>query len=264
MKIIGLLGLLLFMFSCQDSKPITTKLNYPVCIDSLDVVPRMLAYEDSEERLGYNLLYIGAEKDTIFIDYKLGISLIMSPPPPPLPPSLNDSKGEVIADSITDNITRRWEDWSELRKVKDKFDAYWCSIYDPMEHYKHVIWDSAKVDVVVDTNRYLLHYSWFPVANESFKAYPVVIKNRENDTVVIATSHYVELVLEGETAGGWKTLKEPVRHIGCGNGLTFLLLPPNEILVTSIPVYKWKERTNLRLKLGNNYSTVFTGNKIVE
>lgn len=133
-----------------------------------------------------------------------------------------------------------------------------------MQHHKHIIWDSAKVDIIVDTNRYILSYNCVPIAGESFKAYPVVIKNLEKDTLIIAARDYVELILEGQTDDGWKTLKEPFRHIGCDNGVNYLLLPPNEILVTSIPVYKWKKSTQLRLKLGNNYSATFRGNTSVQ
>lgn len=263
MKLIEFLGLLFFVFSCQDSNSQLVKFNYPVCMDSLDVVPGVLTYEDSEEPLRYHLLYIGAEKDTLFIDYKLGLSLIMAPPPPP--PICGFIEIEATEDTtIADEVIETQETREGVPKVSNKFDAYWCSIYDPMEHYKGVLWDSAKVDIIVDTNHYLLSYRWIPIAKESFKAYPVMIKNLEKDTVVIATRDYVELILEGETEGTWKTLIEPFRHIGCGNGLTYLLLPPNEILVTSIPVYKWKEKMKLRLRLGNNYSTVFTGNTIVE
>lgn len=261
MKIIGLFGLLLCIFSCQNSNSTITKLNYPVCIDSIDVVPSVLAFEDVEGILRYNLLYIGTEKDTILIDYKSGLSLMMSPPPPPPPPPLNYSKTEVLEDTIINE----GGDWSEFSKAIDEFEAYWCSIYEPMAHYRQVLWgDSAKVNIVVDTNRYILHYDWLPITGQSFKAYPVIIKNIEKDTVIIATRDYLELVLEGATKDGWETLKEPFRHRGCGNGLTYLLLPPNEILVTSTPVYKWKKSTQLRLKLGNNYSTIFTGNTTVQ
>ena len=261
MKIIGLFGLLLCVFSCQNSNSTITKLNYPVCIDRIDVVPRVLAFDYSEGMLKYNLLYIGKEKDTIFIDYKSGLSLMMSPPPPPPPPPLNHSKTEVIEDTIADEE----EDWSEFSKSIDEFGAYWCFSYELTAHYRQVLWgDSAKVDIVVDTNRYILSYDWVPIAGQSFKAYPVIIKNIEKDTVVLAIRDYVELVLEGQTKDGWKPLKEPFRHRGCGNGLTYLLLPPNEILVTSIPVYTWKKATQLRLKLGNNYSATFRGNTTVQ
>lgn len=268
MKIIGLFGLLLCVFGCQNSNSTITKLNYPVCLhvclDSIDVIPEILMYEGSEELLKYNLLYIGGEKDTIFIDYKLGLSLIMSPPPPPPlpppPPPLNYSETEVTEDTMTEEE----EDWSAVPNVKGEFDAYWCSIYEQMAHYKGVIWDSATVDIIVDTSRYVLSYNGLSIAGESFKAYPVVIKNIEHDTVVLAIYDYIELILEGQTDDGWKTLKEPFRHIGCDNGVNYLLLPPNEILVTSIPVYKWKKSTQLRLKLGNNYSATFRGNTSVQ
>lgn len=262
MKILGLLGLLLFVFSCQDSNPIGRTLHYPVCIDSINVEPHILTYEDLEEKLRFPILYIGEEKDTLFIDYKLGLSLVMAPPLPPPPPPFNTSKIDLIEDTVTyDETTEKQDIWSERRK---KFAPYWCAWYELMGNYKHVIRDSMIVNVIVDTNRYLLHYDNVPIPKESCKAHPVIIKNIGRDTLVIATHDYIELVLEGQIKGTWKPLTEPFRHRGCGNGLTYLLLPPNEILVTSIPVYRWKESMQLRLKLGDNYSATFKGNTIVE
>ena len=153
------------------------------------------------------------------------------------------------------------DEWSERIET---FDPYWCGNYECVGNYKHVIMDSAKVDIVVDTNHYILSYDWTGGLNEGFKAYPVIIKNTQKDTILITTSTYIELVLEGAGKGGWKSLIKPVQHQGCGNGLRYLLLPPNEILVTSVPIYKWKKKTSLRLKLGENYSAVFTGNKVVD
>lgn len=265
MKIIRLLGLLLCIFSCQESTSTTRKHNYPICIDSMDGIPRMLAFEDSKGIYKYNLLYIGEEKDSLFIDYKLGLSLVSGPPPPP-PPPLNDSERQMMEEDTFANIAMEeaWEEWSKRRET---FDPYFCGNEEwtgSCNDYKHVIMDSAKASIVVDTNHYILSYDWTGGLNEGFKAYPVIIKNTQKDTMIIATSNHIELVLEGQGKDGWESLIEPTRHLGCGNGLTYLLLPPNEILVTSVPVYKWKKRTLLRLKLGENYSTIFTGNKIVD
>lgn len=257
MKIVAFFALLFGVISCQDSNS-TPKNNYPICLDSIDVIPSVLTFEDSKKEHRYNLLYIGQEKDTILINYDLGLSLVMGPPLPPPPPSLDDPEIEFVEDSTLNVMMDALDEWSERR---DAFAPYWCGIEERMGNYEHVIWDSANVTILVDTNRYILSYDWAPVPNESFKAYPVIIKNIEKDTIIIATRDYIGLVLEEETKDGWETLIEPFRHRGCGMGLTYLLLPPKEVLVTSLPVYKFKKTTQLRLKLGNNYSSVFQGSR---
>lgn len=255
MKIIGLLAYLLCFISCQNLDSTKQKTNYPICLDRIDVIPSVLVFDESKEEYKYNLLYIGVEKDTILIDYNLGLSLVMGPPLPP-PPSLDDPEIEFVEDSTLDVMMDALDEWSERR---DAFAPYWCGIEERMGNYEHVIWDSANVTILVDTNRYILSYNWAPIPNESFKAYPVIIKNIEKDTIMIATRDYIGLVLEEETKDGWETLIEPFRHRGCGMGVTYLLLPPKEVLVTSLPVYKFKKATQLRLKLGNNYSSIFQG-----
>ena len=53
-------------------------------------------------------------------------------------------------------------------------------------------------------------------------------------------------------------LSEILTYI-CGNGLGKIMLPPNEIVVTSAMIYNGHYKTDLRLKIGKNYSKPFKG-----
>lgn len=45
----------------------------------------------------------------------------------------------------------------------------------------------------------------------------------------------------------------------CGTGLSTIILPPNEIAVTFVPVFKGNYKTQLRLTDGKNHSASFEG-----
>jgi hypothetical protein len=44
---------------------------------------------------------------------------------------------------------------------------------------------------------------------------------------------------------------------GCGVGISSVILPPNECALTFAPIFKGNYKTQLRLKLGENYSNIF-------
>lgn len=249
----------LLLLGCKDTNLKHQKLIYPICIDQVDFIPRKLAYDGIEEKLEYNFLYIGKEKDTIQIDYRAGLSLAMGPisPPPPPPPNSNVSNRVNIKDTTGENES--WEKWST---EWTKYGAYWLGT-NSVGDYRYVGYDSINLSIVVDVHHNVLTHDGLPIPSLSGIAYPVVIKNLEKDTILLTAGRFIELFLEGEKDGEWIVLKQPARYIGCGMGLRYLLLPPNEIFVTSVPVYDWEGSQPLRLRLGNKYSLPFEGKVVL-
>ena len=45
----------------------------------------------------------------------------------------------------------------------------------------------------------------------------------------------------------------------CGNGINSIMLPPNNIILSSKVIYTGDYKTHLRIKLGDNYSKEFRG-----
>lgn len=246
-----LLFLVCLLVSCQSPGSLVPEISYPICIDNVNFDSKVLEYDDYNQMLKGHILYIGKEKDTIYIDYQPPFYIGIPPPPPP-----QDFLQTVTVqkDTMKDSLTKK------LTTLKPKWDSCRCYMADCNSQYASVlIGDTVDLRVVVDTNRHLLSYNYLAIKRQAFKAYPVIIKNLEEDTIVFATQYSIPLVLEGYMGKKWEELKEPYQYRGCGMGAIYWLLPPNEIAVTTIPIYQWKTQRKLRIKLGQNYSSTFTG-----
>ena len=91
-------------------------------------------------------------------------------------------------------------------------------------------------------------------------AYPVLIRNNYSDTIQIGYGGRIPLILEAkDKSGKWKPIQDRFVFM-CGNGVESELLPPKEIAMTLVPIFKGKYKTQLRLKLGENKSNPFWGN----
>ena len=58
--------------------------------------------------------------------------------------------------------------------------------------------------------------------------------------------------------GSWRPIEE-VYMYSCGNGINDIIFPPNEIIITSVPIYKGKLKTKLRLRYDDTLSQEFYG-----
>lgn len=170
----------------------------------------------------HNPLYFGKKKDSIMVERALGRLVL-----PPLPPGSTDPLPEIEKGKYDDYFL----DWEDLRS--------------------YTYFDSVKLDIRIDTSQI--------IANKNRKAYPVIIENLHADTIYIGYGRYIPLITEAlNKKGEWKPIEERYIYM-CGNGVSPIILPPNEIVVTSELVYSGRFKTKLRIKLGQNYSEEFSG-----
>lgn len=187
---------------------------------------------NSLRRVKYEFLYLGKEEDTIELNYHVNFR---SPPPPP--PGMEKDTILLINDNLFENYR---VDWFDKRKFNHS--------------------EGSKMEIRVDTSMIIKNRDFRYDSKYKFsKAYPVIIKNQEIDTVTISLNYHIPVVLEAkDSLNDWQPI-ENVHAYFCGVGVDRVFLPPNEIAVTSVIIYKGDYKTDLRLRLGENLSKPFKG-----
>lgn len=72
-------------------------------------------------------------------------------------------------------------------------------------------------------------------------------------------NYHIPIVLEAkDSLNNWLPIENVYAYF-CGVGVDKVFLPPNEIAVTSVIIYKGNYETDLRLRLGENLSKPFKG-----
>lgn len=242
-----LLFVLVALFgSCQQNEEkleIVEKFVFPMIMDTFEFI------NSSKQAIylsegNYKFLYVGEYKDTIFSNYRLHLYELPPPPPPPSLNKKNKQKTEKNGEELT--IT----DFMEGNTVG------WMAA----NYFKH--WDSSKIEITIDTAK--------EISNVNFKdsficatAHPVLLKNMEKDTVLLGVGSYeiyIPLILEAkDSLGIWKPIEKIKKFRGCGNGFRYGIIPKKQVVLTSSVIYHGDYKTDLRLKLGINYSKPFKG-----
>jgi len=172
----------------------------------------------------HNPYYFGKLTDSISLERYL--RPMMPPPPPP------------GAD------TTQWD----FKPKKGKFDEYFLDWMDNREFERR---DSTELFIEIDTTQI--------INNDGRKAFPVLIQNKSIDTIYIGYGSQIPIITEAKTKNKqWKPIEERYVYM-CGNGLHSIILPPNEVVLTSELIYSGNFKTKLRIKMGNNYSEEFNG-----
>ncbi|MEO8239406.1 MAG: hypothetical protein ABI576_14980 [Flavobacterium sp.] len=87
-----------------------------------------------------------------------------------------------------------------------------------------------------------------------------LLRNRTKDTIAIGFGDIIPLILEAKNKSGkWKPIQERFVYM-CGNGVGTIILPPKEIAITLVPIFKGNYKTQLRLSMGSNKSNAVWGN----
>lgn len=235
---IGLLFAVLFCFnSCQQV--IDSDLVYFPHVKDTLVHEAEYANRTSLTTAEYRVLYIGPEKDTILTNYFYSFA-----PPPPPPPPLDGQTEEIIQtkhDTFVNPLENYYLDWL---------------VYKDFPR-----WDSAAIEIKIDTS-VKIHKLAFSLSYTSpcIHAYPIFVKNMETDTIYIGYGNFIPLILEAQDSSqNWRPIEER-RTYRCGVGVGSIILPPNEMLLTACTIDQGNFQTQLRLKLGQNYSQPFSGN----
>jgi hypothetical protein len=179
------------------------------------------------ETADYRFLYIGKNKDTIYIHPFL--SFIPAPPPP-----IFSNNSKVKTDSIFENY----------KAFETPFNKYYIERFN-VNQYRN--WQETKIEIFVDTNTRLSN------------SYATSIINKDVDSTYIGYGSQILMIMEAiDSTGKWRPIEKRFGYF-CGTGLGLVILPPNEIIVTRAPIFKGDYETKLRLKLDNHYSNSFDG-----
>tara|TARA_R110000751_G_scaffold125869_3_gene227613 strand:+ start:3757 stop:4314 length:558 start_codon:yes stop_codon:yes gene_type:complete len=172
------------------------------------------------------------------------------PPPPPPPPNGKNEEYDTI----------KWNKITSIFSQKFKNNPVYPFYYSWGNPEKFDSWNDAKILIEIDTNtitKQLVTNRYFQ--KEYYPAYPILIKNEETDTIIIGYDRFIPIILEAkDSTKHWKPI-EKMFSFRCGNGINSLLLPPNNIIISSKVIYEGDYKTDLRIKLGENYSNEFKG-----
>lgn len=126
--------------------------------------------------------------------------------------------------------------------------------------------DSSRILLLTDTTKIVSDYLMVVEGKDNlnwktkpFMAFPVIVVNTTNDTLILGSGEHIPIFMEAiDTSGKWRQIQKPYIYI-CGTGLNNIILPPNEIAVTSAPIFNGSFKTKLRLRLNNAVSKEFYG-----
>lgn len=125
--------------------------------------------------------------------------------------------------------------------------------------------DSVGILLLMDTTKIISDYSLIWEDDEGtlnrkvFKAFPVFVVNTTRDTLDIGYGDHIPIIMEAKDKdGAWRPIEQPYIYF-CGTGLRQIILPPNEMVVTSAPINKGKFKTRLRLRYNTTLSQEFYG-----
>lgn len=214
------------------------KVKFPVIVDTSD-------FKTSKRKAtwlstaNYELLYIGKWNDTIYPDYSLKYYPIPPPPPPP------GAKFEP-----TDTIG--------YRQILTEHKMYPYYI-DGMTPANYRTCREADISIKVDTTQRVknddIHANW---DDPFFEAYPVLIENKEEDTITISYGGFIPLITEAkDSTGKWRPIEKDWKPHGW-QGMA--ILPPAYIGVSSTMIYHGNYSTTLRLRIDSTFSNEFIGN----
>lgn len=132
---------------------------------------------------------------------------------------------------------------------------------DWIQNRPYLFWNQVAVEISIDTthrikSRGLLTESWETIYCEAF---PVLLRNAGEDTIVIGLLLELPLLMEAkDSLGNWRPIEKEL-GVFCDMGLMGIILPPKEVVLTSVGIYHGNYETELRLKIGDNYSSPFRG-----
>jgi hypothetical protein len=229
----------LIFLSCQDNsldfnhkiengRTNSQKLIKPFLLDTFNFNPS-IKYKNQPTTANYFPLYFGQEKDIIALDYRIipyPLDIVGEEKNKNYPIPNHQFYKEYILGVPTDNSTRP---------------------------------DSGKIEIIIDTNQTIcnIESKFYQDSIIAFQAYPVLLKNTSNEPKIMGRGQYLSIIMEAkDSLGKWKAIEKEYSHT-CWTITPYIILPPNEILITSASIYDGNYKTLLRLKIGENYSNEF-------
>lgn len=223
--IILIFGVACFFSSCLSQVDEKELEKFPVIIDSSNVSAKINDWSkyqlDKFSTSKYQIFYIGKKTDTIILDAFLNVSGF---------PRSEDSNG--------------FYDRPEVQRKLAIYKKYYLE-WGVNSDFKN--WKECKLKIEFDTAQIIEN------------SIPVLLSSLEFDTVEIGYGYFLPLIIEAkDSLGKWQSIQEPFIS-GCSNGIGNFILPPNEQFLTYVPILNGEYSTELRFKLGKNYSASFHG-----
>lgn len=220
----------LILLSFHKTPPKATnhedKSAFPVIIDSLNEPVSFLTRTSISES-DYDILYLGYEKDSIFLEH-------------------NSSPYRKNVQTL--EVYDKYKGYDEA-KIQIEIDLS----------------QEIKDDASLTFEELVLSFrDTFATNIKYYKAYPVIIKNQEKKPIIIGHTgggEQLSLILEAKDhTGKWRAIEEVPTYL-CGFGIYPILLNPQEIIVTAVKIHQGTFKTELRLKFNhsNTYSRAFKG-----
>lgn len=123
--------------------------------------------------------------------------------------------------------------------------------------YRPLATDSV-IHISVDTTQRVYGIGRGGKGVEAIESYPVFLLNCAAETVSVGISPWVSLIMEAQDSDGfWRPMEKPYKP--CTDGAQSLFLPPNNIVVTAVPICRGGVPTMFRICFGGNCSTPFKG-----
>ena len=142
-------------------------------------------------------------------------------------------------------------------KYWNKYKSYFSLQYwDEFTSY-----DSANIKIIIDTTQIVKSIEKRNWNTDTFiyLSYPVFIQNQSNSKSILGYGAHLPMILEvKDNQDKWVSLEEKYLY-PCGNGLPTILLPKNEIIISSLPITRGAKKTKMRLKFGKHYSNEIMG-----
>lgn len=88
--------------------------------------------------------------------------------------------------------------------------------------------------------------------------YPVTITNTSKEAIAIGSWNIMTQVQARDTIGLWRMIETNWTGV-CGTDSPRIILKENHIAISPLVIYNGNYETELRIKLGNNYSNVIKG-----
>jgi hypothetical protein len=231
MKHITAIFLLTVFFLCGCKSDNNVSFNeglksFPIVLDTSGTESFFLLFQDKNPSWlyvsNYYVNYIGEIKDTLY-----------------LIPEINFMSPILPLTSRSKSISA-----SKINRQTNKFYKYYLK---PEKRGKFQYCEQAQIGIQVDTS------------NRFIYSYPVLIVNKEKDTIRIGNERSIPIIMEAiDSLGNWMPIQEKFVH-ACGFGLSSIILPPSECVITLAPIFKGNYKTQLRITLGENHSNPFIG-----
>lgn len=217
--------ILILTASCSKNSDKKVVFKFPKIIDQFGNKNLKLTFKNELNNGDHNPYYLGKSHDTLLIERYLNTTTLPLPPP-----------------GLTGTIK------SNYNQKKGRFDDYFIGWRD-VRDFKNT--DSINLFIKIDTTQL--------INSNGRKAFPVLIRNTTTDTIYIGYGNQIPIITEAKSKNGKWTPIEKRHTYFCGTGLLSIILPPNEIVITSELLYSGNFKTKLRIKMGNNYSDEFYG-----